>query len=230
MGPVEQINFREQVEKLEAFIAGQKPVESEHYDDEYFQGEWREGGNSYHIETRRKIEGKNPENIKEIFQPKTVLDVGCGPGALMLFLQELDLDVHGIDFSAAAKQMAPEAVRDKITTGPVTEHVDLGRTFDLVICREVLEHLTVLQVRQTVQSLARYTSKYLYVTTRYHPEPESLLDVTTDFETDSSHVTCLNKELLRTLFVLEGMRSRPDLEEKMDWKNFGRVLVLEKVQ
>ena len=229
MGSVEQVGFREQVEQLEAFIAGQRPVESEHYDDQYFQGEWREGGNSYHIETRRKIEAKNPENIKEVFQPGSVLDVGCGPGALMLFLQELGIEVQGIDFSAAAKQMAPDGVREKIVTAPVTDYVDLGREFDLVICREVLEHLTVLQVRQTVQALARYTSKLLYVTTRYHPNPSSLLDVTTDFETDPTHVTCLNKELLRTLFVLEGMRSRPDLEEKMDWKNFGRVLVLEKV-
>ena len=121
MGSVEQVGFREQVEQLEAFIAGQRPVESEHYDDQYFQGEWREGGNCYHIETRRKIEAKNPENIKEVFQPGSVLDVGCGPGALMLFLQELGIEVQGIDFSAAAKQMAPDGVREKIVTGRLSK-------------------------------------------------------------------------------------------------------------
>ena len=31
------------------------------------------------------------------------------------------------------------------------------------------------------------------------------------------------------MFVLEGCRSRPDLEARMDWGNKGRVLVLEKL-
>ena len=30
------------------------------------------------------------------------------------------------------------------------------------------------------------------------------------------------------MFVLEGCRSRPDLEARMDWLNKGRVLVMEK--
>ena len=43
-----------------------------------------------------------------------------------------------------------------------------------------------------------------------------------------SHITLLNKDLLRLMFVLEGCRSRPDLEQQMDWGGKGRVLVLEK--
>jgi hypothetical protein len=35
--------------------------------------------------------------------------------------------------------------------------------------------------------------------------------------------------MLRLMFVLEGCRSRPDLEARMDWGNKGRVLVLEKL-
>ena len=48
------------------------------------------------------------------------------------------------------------------------------------------------------------------------------------FEVDPSHITLLNKDMLRLMFVLEGCRSRPDLEARMDWGNKGRVLVLEK--
>jgi hypothetical protein len=103
-----------------------------------------------------------------------------------------------------------------------------ANAYDLVICREVLEHLTVLQVRQAVATMARITSKFIYVTTRFHPSPASLLDFTTQFDVDPSHITLLNKDLLRLLFVLEGCRSRPDLEAKMDWGDKGRVLVLEK--
>jgi hypothetical protein len=102
-------------------------------------------------------------------------------------------------------------------------------SYDLVICREVLEHLTVLQVKQAVANMVRLTSKFIYVTTRFHPSPASLLDFTTQFDVDPSHITLLNKDMLRLMFVLEGCRSRPDLEAKMDWGHKGRVLVLEKI-
>ena len=49
---------------------------------EYFTGDWRAEGNNYSLETRRQIEAKNPFLIAEVFQPKKVLDLGCGPGAL----------------------------------------------------------------------------------------------------------------------------------------------------
>jgi hypothetical protein len=68
----------------------------------------------------------------------------------------------------------------------------------------------------------------VYVTTRFHPAPESLLDFTTDFETDPTHVTLLAKDFLRCLFVLEGFRRREDLETRMDWAGKGRVLVYER--
>ena len=47
---------------------------------------------------------------------------------------------------------------------------------------------------------------------------------------DPTHITLLNKEFLRCLFVLEGFKSRPDLEDRMDWGNKGRVLVYERQQ
>jgi 2-polyprenyl-3-methyl-5-hydroxy-6-metoxy-1,4-benzoquinol methylase len=217
------------VDQFEELVLGQRAFESKAYDDHYFGGNWRDGQQTYSIESRREIEGKNPQNIRDTFLPKRVLDVGCGPGALMLFLHELGVDVHGIDFSAAAKATAPEAIRDRIHIGSVTEAHDLGLEFDLVISRETLEHLTVQQLREAVTALAKMASKFIYVTTRFHPEPKSLLSVTDQPEVDPTHITLLNKDFLRALFVMEGLRTRHDLERKLDWKNYGRVLVFEKV-
>ena len=215
---------------FEKAVLGQRSVESGHYDAEYFTGDWRAEGNTYKLETRRQIEGKNPFLIKEVFQPTRVLDLGCGPGALMHFLWELGVDVEGIDFAESSKQLATPEVRDRITVGSVTDAtLKPANAYDLVISREVLEHLTVLQVKETVANMVRMTSKYVYVTTRFHPSPASLLDFTTQFDVDPSHITLLNKDMLRLMFVLEGCRSRPDLEQKMDWGNKGRVLVLEKI-
>jgi SAM-dependent methyltransferase len=217
------------ITEFETRVHEQQAVASGHYDAEYFTGEWRDAGNNYSLETRRQIEAKNPSLIKDVFQPVKALDLGCGPGALMHLLWELGVDVEGIDFAESSRQLATPEVRGRITVGQVTDPaLKPANSYDLVICREVLEHLTVLQVKQAVANMARMTSKFIYVTTRFHPQPDGLLDFTTQFDVDPSHITLLNKDMLRLMFVLEGCRSRPDLEAKMDWGNKGRVLVLEK--
>jgi 2-polyprenyl-3-methyl-5-hydroxy-6-metoxy-1,4-benzoquinol methylase len=218
------------VTEFEQAILAQQAVGSTHYDSEYFTGDWRAEGNNYSLETRRQIEAKNPSLIKEVFQASKVLDLGCGPGALMHLLWELGVDVEGVDFAESSRQLATSQVRDRITVGQVTDPtLKPADAYDLVICREVMEHLTALQVRRTVANMVRMTSKFVYVTTRFHPSPASLLDFTTQFDVDPSHITLLNKDMLRLLFVLEGCRSRPDLEERMDWGKKNRVLVLEKM-
>jgi 2-polyprenyl-3-methyl-5-hydroxy-6-metoxy-1,4-benzoquinol methylase len=203
-------------------------VPPEHYEQEYFHTNWRAGNNNYTIETRRQIEGKNPQLIKEVFQPKKVLDFGCGPGALIYFLWELGVDAEGIDFSPYARETAPAAIRDRIHVLRVEDPLPLKPMYDLVICREVLEHLTVRQIQQAVQNMCSLSSRFVYVTTRYSKKVENLLAVDTEPEVDASHISLLNKDFLRCLFVLQGFRSRRDLEARMDWKNYGRVLVLEK--
>jgi len=216
------------VNEFETAIFAQQSVSADHYDAEYFGGDWRAEGNNYSLETRRRIEARNPQLIKEVFEPKRVLDLGCGPGALMHLLWELDVEVDGIDFAQSSREMATPEVRDRIVTGNTYDPIKGDDSYDLVICREVLEHLTVFQVRKTVANMVRMTSRFVYCTTRFHPGPVNLLDFTTQFDVDPSHITLLNKDLLRLLFILEGCRSRPDLEARLDWLGKGRVLVLEK--
>ena len=218
------------ITEFEQRVLNQKAIAAGHYDAEYFTGDWRDAGNNYNLETRRRLEAKNPALIKDVFQPRRTLDLGCGPGALMHLLWELGVEADGIDFTPSSRELATPQVRDRITIGSVTDPtLKPDNSYDLVICREVLEHLTVLQVKQAVANMVRMTSKYVYVTTRFHPSPASLLDFTTQFDVDPSHITLLNKDMLRVMFVLEGCRSRPDLESRMDWGNKGRVLVLEKL-
>jgi SAM-dependent methyltransferase len=217
------------VAEFEALVFSQRATSASHYDAEYFTGDWRAEGNTYALETRRQIEARNPLLIKEVLQPVRALDLGCGPGALMHLLWELGVDCDGIDFSESSRRLATPEVRDRIRIGNTTDHLVPDGSYDLVICREVLEHLTVLQVRQTVANMARMTSRLVYVTTRFHPRPASLIDVTTQFDVDPTHITLLNKDFLRVLFILEGCRCRPDLEARMDWGNKGRVLVYERV-
>src|SRR4051812_19879581 len=143
--------FLDDVQAFEQAVLTQEAVTPEHYDDEYFATDWRDEDNRYELETRRRVEDRNPSLIKEVFEPARVLDVGCGPGFLMLFIAELGVEVEGIDFSPSSRELAPPEMRDKIVIGDVAAQHVPEQSFDLVICREVLEHLTVVQVRRTVE-------------------------------------------------------------------------------
>jgi ubiquinone/menaquinone biosynthesis C-methylase UbiE len=219
------------IAEFEAAVLAQTPTGQQHYDENYWLGKWRQGDNNYSLDTRRRIEAKNPALIKEVFQPTRVIDLGCGPGALMHLLQEIGVEADGIDYNQMSLTLATPEVRDRITIGDAADtSIKADGSYDLVICREVLEHLTVLEVRRAVANMVRLTSKFVYVTTRFHPSPSGLLDFSQQDDLDPSHITMLNKDLLRLMFVLEGCRSRPDLEARMDWGHKGRVIVVEKIQ
>jgi len=179
----------------------------------------------YDFESRKAIEGKHPELIKEVFQPALVIDAGCGPDAILVrLLQEQGVTALGFDPQLPKPSINPALIRGSL----LEQWFEDWRCADLVICREVLEHLTVLQIRQAVMNLCALSSKFVYATTRYHPNPQSLLDVATSDELDPTHCSMLNQDLLRVLFVLEGFKRRADLEQKMDWQQKGRVLVYER--
>lgn len=221
--------WENEYEDFEKIVLNQKSAElDDDFNEEYFTGEWRHGFSTYTLETRRIAEGKNPELIQATFEPTNLLDVGCGPGLLVLMLRELGLNAFGVDASKYALRTAPTEIQDYISFGDILNLPISEASFELVICREVLEHLTVLQVSRAINELCRVSSKYVYVTTRYAHNCKSIFDVETEFEADPTHITCMNKSLLRTLFLLNGYRSRPDLEKSLDWLNKGRVMVYQK--
>ena len=177
----------------------------------------------YSRDARRVIEGPHATLIRKIFAPIDVLDVGCGHGHLLAFLRELGVHGAGMDIQRL------EGVPARFYERSILDSVQAFPRFDLVICREVLEHLTLRQLRQAVPHLAKLTSRYLYVTTRFCREPYHLLSVDGSDDLDPTHITMLTKPFLRLLFVLEGLVSCPDLEVQMDWRRLGRCLVFERV-
>lgn len=174
----------------------------------------------YSFEARKTIEGIHPQLILQHLVPcddADILDYGCGPDAHLVRLLEeaargTEVTVRGYDPQRAGSE----------------KYLRMG-VYDLVICREVIEHLTIRQISETVTRLCALAAIRVYVTTRFAKAPQHLLDVDLADNLDPTHITMLNQNLLRLLFVLEGFTRRADLEERMDWKNFGRVLVYERV-
>lgn len=194
---------REALTRLEALIATQRPAEVP----------W-EPVTDYSFEARAAIEGAHPYLIASVFEPSFVIDVGCGPGHLVQLLKHRGLQVIGVD-KATGYDIAAE-------TPPFVG------TASLVICREVLEHLTVKEITRAVRNLCALSSRYVYVTTRFAQAPVHFLSVETSDDLDPTHISMLNQDFLRLLFVLEGFRRRGDLEQELDWQQKGRVLVYER--
>ena len=177
----------------------------------------------YSFDARKAIEGDHPQLIRDVLQPIRLLDVGCGHGHLVRLLREQGVRAYGVDVT-----VPPLLASQGIQYGDVTnERTIPQKTYDVVVCREVLEHLTIRGVVLAVRTLVATSTRLIYVTTRFAKAPRSLLTVDTADDLDPTHITMLNQDLLRLLFVLEGCTRRADLEAQMDWKKLGRVLVYE---
>jgi SAM-dependent methyltransferase len=92
--------------------------------------------------------------IVDLIQPRSVIDVGCGGGAwLSIFKEHRVREVLGID--GAWAECNTELSPDEFVSYDLTQSIQLNRTFDLVVCLEVAEHLPEPSAQVFVRSLVR---------------------------------------------------------------------------
>lgn len=108
--------------------------------------------------------------IMEHIAPRTVIDVGCGPGHMMEALRQRGAKVYGVDISSAALARVEER-------GLSAERFDLtrpdislpGGPYDLVMSCEVAEHLEPEHARNFVRLLTEAGGR-IYMTAA-EPDP-----------------------------------------------------------
>lgn len=167
--------------------------------------------------TRRLVEGQHPQLIKEVFQPERVLDYGAGFGHLVTMLREAGVNAVGY-----------EPYIDVDHPHVFTQWRHVADEFDLVVYREVNEHVPLRKMRQAVSAMCAASTRWVYGTTRFCPSPQHMLNVATSDTLDPTHISLVTPEFLRVLFALEGFVYRRDLAERMDWKGYGRTFVFER--
>ena len=110
-----------------------------------------ETGSAYH-QQRRWIEPHTLRCLETAIglfgYPSSLVDVGCAQGALVQWARYQHIDAWGIDLAAPD---GPAFVR-----ADLREPVDLGRTFQWVLCWEVAEHLPESAADGLCQTLVRH--------------------------------------------------------------------------
>jgi cytidyltransferase-like protein len=208
---------------MEQWIAAHPSTPPERYDAAYFTRE--QLVYKYTLEERRIAEGARPDRIKDLWPHAVILDVGCGPGCLLALLRERGLRAFGVEPSKIPACL-PE-LETFIHRGTV---LDVRSPADVVISREVLEHLTIPELSDMVAQLFTVARHAVYITTRFHPVPSSAFSVTDQPEVDPTHQTLLTHQLLRALCVMNGGVRRLDWEQHLDFQGFGCTLAYEVVR
>ena len=145
----------------------------------------------------------------------TVLDLGCGNGALTNALHHDGFAMTGMDVSesgiAIAAQSYPEiSFEHADMRTPLSSH--LRQTFDAVIAVEVIEHLLLPRLLFERAKEALRPGGIFIVTTPYHGFLKNLaLALTNKFDThwhplrDYGHVKFFSRETLGQLFEEQGL-------------------------
>lgn len=113
---------------------------------------WGHRAEPYQVQVRADILDLLPGDVH------SVLDVGCGDGAITNALPA-HLRVVGVDASAAALRH----LRVEGRVGSITQLPCADGSFDLVLATDVLEHLPPEALDQAVRELTRVARKYVLV-------------------------------------------------------------------
>jgi len=149
---------------------------SSHYDEEYF-----DGGKGYHTYEDAEHFKLTAEELIRLFEPVSVLDVGCAKGYLVKAFRELGIPAWGIDISDYAISKAPEEVADYLFQYDITSGKKM--TFpevDLVISSDTMEHIPEKLAPVAIDFMRSCGDRiYIKVGTLQTP----------DWQHDESHIT-----------------------------------------
>jgi hypothetical protein len=104
--------------------------------------------------------GRIADSIVSSIGPQRVLDAGCALGLLVEQLRLRGVAADGVDISEFAIANAPEAARPYVRVGSVAE--PFGQRYDLIVCIEVLEHMSYDEAERAVANFCAHADDVLF--------------------------------------------------------------------
>lgn len=97
--------------------------------------------------------GSISESVVREFKPNSVIDVGCGTGALLQAFRNKGCEIFGLEYSKAALAYCHARQLDVQKFDLENEGLGLNRKFDVAISMEVAEHLPAMVADRYVDLL-----------------------------------------------------------------------------
>lgn len=107
--------------------------------------------------------GAIADEIVRSLTPRRVFDAGCAVGFLVAALWDRNVDAYGRDISSYAISQARADVREYCSVGSIADPIE--GEYDLVLCIEVLEHMTEQEAVQAIASMTRAAPRILFSST-----------------------------------------------------------------
>ena len=103
---------------------------------------------------RTRIPDEELQLLKEC-GVKTILDLGCGDGTTLAYLEGLGFDMTGMDYSKVGLEKAREKSRTaRLIHGDIYEPLPFSNEeFDAVISYQVINHNTLEKIRKLLKEL-----------------------------------------------------------------------------
>lgn len=117
-----------------------------------------------------------PAKIKKLIpNNSTILDVGCGDGHLMAWINSMDaykvvgIDINQQDLSIAKKRKCffrtSEPVYQEVILADIIKKFPFKKKFDVVLCSQVIEHLEKDRALELIQKIENLAKKRVIVAT-----------------------------------------------------------------
>ena len=91
--------------------------------------------------------------IEELEPISSILEIGIGSGFMKRYLRSKGKIVFSLDIN---EELLPDVVCD------VSKGFELNESFDLVTCFQVLEYVSVFDLKGTLQSIRRHGDKFVF--------------------------------------------------------------------
>jgi len=149
-----------------------KIFDSKYYDEKYFADT---EGKSFCRAITNHWGYHNPEGEwlgckpiveawKSIFNPKNILDVGCGRGTFIAYARDIDIAADGFDYSEwAIDNLYPRCKKEWVQVHDATKKWPYpDKSFDLVTVVDLMEHIYIEDVDTVIDEAYRVANKWVF--------------------------------------------------------------------